>query len=327
MRQYVKKYITSCYECLFHKENTNARKMSLHPIEKTPTPFHTIHVDHLGPFVKSQRGNQYVIAIVDSFTKYVYIKAVRDTTTRLVLGAIKELGYHFGSPVRIITNRGTAFTSASFDKFCKENATATPRANGQIEIYNHTILRALRPLSDQNDRCWDNHLPNIQWSINCLPNDVTKISPQQLLFGFTPRPMCNDKLKLCLFDEKDQHYEDNRDDQRAIADERIRANQCKQKKRFDMLFKDPIVYNVGDLVVIFREPPSTGESRKLARKCKGPYLVTAVLHGDRYKVEDTVSSDGRRRFKGVVPSDHMRLVVTPDEDIECNSGPHSSEED
>lgn len=308
--------------------------MCLHPIEKAPIPYHTLHIDHLGPFVKSSKSNQYVIAIIDSFTKYVYLKAVRNASVRPVVNAIRELGMHFGTPSRIVSDRGSAFTSSRFKRFCKDyniehikNATATPRANGQVEITNRTILRALRPMSDENDRKWDDHLINIQWSINSLPNDVTKQSPHQILFGFTPRPICNDKLKLSLFDEHAQRFEDDRENIRELVDSRIKSNQDKQKRRFDMKFDSPIRYKVGDPVVIFREPPSTGESRKLARKWRGPYTVTAVMYGDRYRVEDVISSDGRRRFRGVIPSDHMRLIVSPiDEEVYLNED-SSSEED
>ena len=37
---------------------------------------HTLHIDHLGPFVKSTLGNTYLIVVVDAFTKYVFMKPV-----------------------------------------------------------------------------------------------------------------------------------------------------------------------------------------------------------------------------------------------------------
>lgn len=151
-------YEAVCQKILFHKPNTDANRICLHPIEKVPIPFHTVHLDHLGPFVKSNRGNSYVIVIVDSFTKYVHIKAVRNTSTRFVVNMIKELSVHFGTPTRMITDQGSLLTSHNFEQFCKDyaishikNATATPRANGQVEIYNRTILKALRTMSDAKD--------------------------------------------------------------------------------------------------------------------------------------------------------------------------------
>lgn len=62
----------------------------------------------------------------------------------------------FGLPKRIITDRGTAFTSKAFEEYCDVNniqhiktAVRTPRANGQVERANQTILHYLQTSSDK----------------------------------------------------------------------------------------------------------------------------------------------------------------------------------
>lgn len=52
------------------------------PIEKICIPFHTIHIDHLGPFVRSKNGNTHILTIVDGFTKYVFVRAVKNMKTK-----------------------------------------------------------------------------------------------------------------------------------------------------------------------------------------------------------------------------------------------------
>jgi hypothetical protein len=44
---------------------------TLHPIPKIPKPFRTVHIDHLGPFVKTKAGNTLLLVVVDAFTKAV----------------------------------------------------------------------------------------------------------------------------------------------------------------------------------------------------------------------------------------------------------------
>lgn len=330
MRQFVKKYLNSCFQCLYHRENREANKITLHPIEKVPVPCHTWHVDHLGPFTKSSNKNLYILVIVDAFTKYVNLKATRDTSSRFVVSMIKNISEHFGLPKRIISDRGSAFTSKSFRTFCEENdiahvlnATATPRGNGQVERYNRTILHSLKTLCDNDPSKWENHLRTIQCTLNSTPHAITKKSPNELLFGFEVRPLNADKLTLKVYDEQidNKNYDPMQTIEiRQDASSKIQANQAKQKEMFAQKFRSPSTYKVGDMVVVFREPPATGESRKLTRKFRGPYKVTDVLFGDRYRVEESDTCDGRRRFRGVVPADHMRLVVPPtDEDIDCSS--------
>lgn len=53
VRKFVKKYVEACIECAYNKDSASKQKAGhLYPIEKISIPFHTVHIDHLGPFVK-----------------------------------------------------------------------------------------------------------------------------------------------------------------------------------------------------------------------------------------------------------------------------------
>jgi len=56
----------------------------------------------------------------------------------------------FGNPQRIISDRGTAFTSKNFDDYCKDQeiehvtiVTGVPRINRQIECINRIVTPIL----------------------------------------------------------------------------------------------------------------------------------------------------------------------------------------
>lgn len=110
-------------------------------------PFHTIHVDHLGPFIKDKFNNVYLFVLIDGFTKFSILRPSKNiksiTTTELMENIIPI----FQPMVRIVSDRGTTFIGNEFEQMCKtrntihvRNATATPRANGQCERLNRTIL-------------------------------------------------------------------------------------------------------------------------------------------------------------------------------------------
>ncbi|XP_071052109.1 uncharacterized protein [Onthophagus taurus] len=61
MRKKVKSYIDSCIECAYQKNKTGKLQAQLHNIERLPIPFHTVNVDHLGPFPKSTKGNIHIL--------------------------------------------------------------------------------------------------------------------------------------------------------------------------------------------------------------------------------------------------------------------------
>nr|CAI5838649.1 unnamed protein product [Callosobruchus analis] len=68
---------------------------------------------------------------------------------------------------------------------------------------------------------------------------------------------------------------------------------------------------VGNLVLIRREPPTIGESRKLAEKYRGPYIVTDVLPNDRYRIKDLPEIQRTQKlYKGVAAVDSTRRYCT-----------------
>lgn len=324
MRPYIKRHLSSCVECLFQKEKGGAQGIELHPIEKIPIPQHTWHIDHLGPFVKSSRKNAYIIAIVDAFTKYVHLKAAKDTSTKFVIRAMDDIAIHFGSPSRVITDRGSGFTSKSFEKYCIDsnishvlNATATPRANGQVERINRILVNSLRTMVNDNEQNWDSKLREIQWAINSSTSSVTKKSPFELLYGYTPRSILKTKLTLQLEDEKvvseRNDFAEKRDNNRREASQNIAKHQQYSKQYFDSKHKKPDVFQVGDLVMVKRETTSTGTSTKLQQRYRGPYQIIDKMHGDRYRLTDISVAENKRKFTGVFPSEKLKFVERPEE--------------
>jgi transposase InsO family protein len=193
MRRFIKKYIKNCLDCLFFKSPAGKLPGELHPIPKVPRPFHTVHVDHLGPFVKTKKGNTYVFVAIDAFTKFILLYAVRNTKTNLVTKSLQNLIHTFGVPHRIISDQGTAFTSKTFTQFCREkginkhllNATGMPRGNGQVERYNRTIIDSPATMgAGVDDDRWDENIINIQLGLNGTVNKSIGVTPSQALMVY-----------------------------------------------------------------------------------------------------------------------------------------------
>lgn len=101
MRKFVKKFVQGCLNCLYYKTPSGRKPGELHPIDKVTILFHTLHLDHLGPFIKSSKGNTQLLVIVDGFTKFCIIEPVRNTKTKYVIRAMKAIIDIFGVPVRV----------------------------------------------------------------------------------------------------------------------------------------------------------------------------------------------------------------------------------
>lgn len=161
MRRFVTKYVNACLNCAYYKDTSRRNQGKLHNIEKIPTPFHTVHVDHVGPFETSRKGNKYLLVIIDGFTKFTIIEPVKSQKTRHTIKVLLDVICLFGCPTRIISDRGTAFMARAFKVFCETygtkhvlNAVATPRANGQCERYNRTIVSSLAATTSGKGSYW-----------------------------------------------------------------------------------------------------------------------------------------------------------------------------
>lgn len=314
MRKFVTKYVNSCLNCLYYKAPSGKKPGQLHPIEKVAVPFHTLHLDHVGPFVRSRRHYSQILVIVDGFTKFSILEAVKNTKTRYVVKTLTQLIDIFGVPARIITDRGTSFTSHAFKTFCQEygikhimNAVATPRANGQCERYNRTILGSLAALNGgMEDDAWDSHVKTVQRGLNSTINQSIKMTPSELLFGTRIRSVPEGIILGELQNDVNRlELSEVREKVKAQLDEA----QVKQKERFDKKRGKALKYAVGTLVLLrITSIPSTGESKKLYPKFRGPFRVVAVLPNERYEVEDLRGK--RRKQRTVVAVDHIKPWIT-----------------
>ena len=79
MKQRVENYVKSCKDCLTRRRPPG-KPYGLMQITKAKMPAEKWYMDYLGPFVKSIKGNKYVLVCVDSFTRYIETTATMDTT-------------------------------------------------------------------------------------------------------------------------------------------------------------------------------------------------------------------------------------------------------
>lgn len=328
MRNYVRNYIRSCLGCLYNKRPSGKRPGRLNPIDKEYVPMDTLHIDHLGPFTMSPKKNSYLLVIIDAFTKFTFMKAVPNTKTNPVIHYLNEIIDTFGVPRRIICDRGSAFTSKMFSEFCSGLgikrvlcATATPRANGQVERMNRTILAAIMSSTDEETR-WDEAVHRVKWGINNSVSSATNTTPYETFFGYRPRGVNDAFLTSEVCDDEGVDVHKLRKD----VSQTIVNKQRAQKQLYDAKRSNPKPYDVGQHVLIQRPKISNaGMSRKLEPRYKGPFIVTKVLDHDRYVVKDMPGAKrSRTAYVGICPSDKMKPFSTKVSSDEISAGDSSN---
>lgn len=144
--------VRNCIPCILAAKKGRS-KGYLNPIPKEPIPIDAYHLDHLEPMTATKKGYRYVLAVVDAFTKFTWIYPVKSTTTEEVIQKLTIQQAIFGNLRRIITDKGTAFTSSRFRSYCEKErielihaTTGVPRGNGHVERIHQVIISVLTKL-------------------------------------------------------------------------------------------------------------------------------------------------------------------------------------
>lgn len=289
----VKKYIGNCLKCIIFSPSEGKKEGFLKLVEKGDKPFHTIHIDHYGPLNKTVGQFRHIFVIVDAFSKFITLYPVRTVKTKEVCSKLKEYFSYYSKPLRIVSDRGTCYTSEMFKEFCSEHdiqhvliASGSPQANGQVERYNRTIKAMLSKMMHEKGQNWNTFLSKIQFCINNTLNRTIKNTPSTILFGLNQHGDTNDYLRLILESENNTDNFRNLNEIRNSAQNDTICTQLKNKSHFDKSHKFPKKYAIGDYIMIKNVDTTPGVSKKHIPKYKGPYEIKFVLPNDRYVIKD-----------------------------------------
>ena len=140
-------YVRSCSVC--KRQKKPQKKPRDHQVlYHAGSPLERIHIDILGPLIETPRGNQYVLVVVDHFSKWVECYALSDQTAeRVARTLVSEFIGRFGCLLELHSDQGRNFESRMFKEVCdilKLVKTRTtpyrPITNGRVDCMNRTIL-------------------------------------------------------------------------------------------------------------------------------------------------------------------------------------------
>jgi transposase InsO family protein len=139
----------------------------------------------------SSKGHQYILAIMDYFTKWVEAIPMKTVTSKDVINFIKEHVIHrFGITQTIMTDGGSVFISEEFRKFVADvgikliiSSPYYAQANGQAEASNQSLIKLIKRKIDEHPRRWHEVLSEALWAHRISCHGATNISPYHLVYG------------------------------------------------------------------------------------------------------------------------------------------------
>ena len=114
---------------------------------QTDKPLQLISIDFFGPLTKTKYGYEYIVVMMDTFTKYAKLYPLKRATTEASIRSLESFTASIGKPERILADRGTQFTSKKWTEALKGmnirlvlTSVRHPQAN-MVERVNRELAR------------------------------------------------------------------------------------------------------------------------------------------------------------------------------------------
>ena len=302
----------SCLTCQLNKKYGKTPRHGLGDYQ-AGARLERVHLDLLGQLPLSERGNRYVLMVVDQFTKWLSCITLPDQSAGTVAESFfEEFVTLLGCPTQIHTDQGRNFESGFFAELLRSleivktrTTPYRPSSNGQVERYNRSVLQFLRCFLEGHQRAWDKHLPAVAMALRASVSATTGFTPNYLMFGEEVN------LPAALFlglptlraerESPAEHVSAMGETLReafAAVRKKLEVSQQRAKRYYDR-GQYLNAYEVGDVVLKLDSSCRVGQSKKLQPVFRGPLLVEDRLSSSLYRVQD-------RRRSEVLHHDRLR---------------------
>ena len=296
LSKFVEQYVAGCEICNKCKKSDRRGKCPM--IEyQAGAPMERVHLDFLGPLPKTKYGNEFVLMMVDQFTKWVEcIPLPTQTAEETARAAVNHFFSRFGFPFQIFSDQGRHFESKLFTELCKalhiHKARTTPyrpSSNGQVERYNRTLMDAVRCFIGKAQNQWDIYLQQIAGALRASVNRRTGFTANRLMLGREVNMPAH--LMFPPAGEKCTNvgnYVDQLTTKLQQAHEtartKLKTSTKRMKRNYDLRLLERN-YEVGDVVHILDEASVKGQCKKLCPPWRGPGIIVKKFSSYLFRVK------------------------------------------
>ena len=108
-----------CNNCAQYHRGKAPRQTPLQPFN-AGEPFEVVSIDITGRHPKSARGNEYIVTIIDVFSKWGEAFPLKSHHAHVVAKVLMNQFFsRFGMPRKILTDQGKEFESSLFQELCE----------------------------------------------------------------------------------------------------------------------------------------------------------------------------------------------------------------
>ncbi|WVZ60291.1 hypothetical protein U9M48_010336, partial [Paspalum notatum var. saurae] len=296
MKADIARYVAQCDVCQKVKAEHQKPAGLLQPLPIPVWKWDEIGMDFVTGLPRTPKGNNAIWVIVDRLTKTAHFLPVRTTHNGAKLAQlyIENVVKLHGVPSRIVSDRGTQFTSRFWKSLQEALGTKLdfstayhPQTDGQTERVNQIMEDMLRACALTYGSNWEASLPFAEFSYNNGRQASLGMAPFEALYG----RKCRTPLMWSEVGERSlvgpaliKEAEEKVAEVRA----RLKEAQSRQKSYADGKRRE-LRFNIGDSVYL-KVSPIRGTRRfqvkgKLAPRYIGPYKIIKQIGKVAYRLD------------------------------------------
>lgn len=190
----VAQFCKTCHTCqITGKPNQTIPAAPLCPIPIMGEPFSHIIIDCVGPLPKSKNGNQYLLTLMCTATRYPEAIPLRTITAKTVVKAMTKFFSTYGFCQVVQSDQGTNFLSCVFKQVLKTlgiehrvSSAYNPESQGALERWHQTFKSVLgKYCLEGGGSSWDEGVPFALFALREAVQESLGFSPNELVFGHT----------------------------------------------------------------------------------------------------------------------------------------------
>lgn len=280
----------TCQRCKDHHKNNVGETIPMLPKKKGEL----ISMDYYGPLITSTGGVKYILVIIDNFTKYVKLYALKRATTRATINRLKQYIASWGKPLSIVTDNGTQFTTNIWTRSLRElgikpkfTAIRNPCTN-IAERTNRQLGNLFRVFVKEKHSNWAKYIQAIEICLNETYHSTIEMSPIEAHFGKKPTREWTKFIDRSVISEPTTYKPE---------DIYLRIKEKRERHANKMNQRELTTFAIGDLVLVKTCPISDAMNKIIAKFCdlyEGPYRVAKQISKATYTLEYLDEKKGTR---------------------------------
>ena len=293
----IAEYVQSCDLCQRNKSAHTKPAGKLLPLPIPDGKWEVVTVDFVVSLPQTASGFDAICVFVDKLTKMCHLcpttsEATAGDTAKLFVDYVWR--YH-GLPRKLISDRGTQFTSSMFRDICSllniEQGLSSafhPQSDGQTERLNRVMEETLRHYVNPTQDDWDRWLPVVEFALNNSVHSSTGATPFFLNYGRhpnTPLSLQTPRMKSATVPSAVKFTAD-------MYDALVKAKKCliaaqQRQKAYADTKRSELELLPGTKVMLSAENIAVKHngSRKLMGKWLGPFPVTRRINPVAYELK------------------------------------------